>query len=181
MHVYKICFHSPYFSWSLCHSFWRELHWFRAKPHSSDASAPQEAGFLSVLPVLLMFFLFLLPVSSFLLFFPHLSSLLPCLLNEKSCNLSVQYSLVAQSCPTLCNPMDCSTPGLPVHHQLPEFTQTHVHWVSDATQPSHPLSTPSPPALNLSQHQGLFHWVSSSHQVAKVLEFQLQLLRTDFL
>ena len=70
--------------------------------------------------------------------------------------------------------MDCSMPGLPVHHQLPEFTQTHVHWVGDAIQPSHPLSSPSPPAFNLSQHQGLFQWVSSSHQVVKVLEFQLQ-------
>ena len=85
-----------------------------------------------------------------------------------------QFSSVAQSCPTLCNPMDCSMPGLPVHHQLPEFTQTHVHRVSDAIQPSHPLSSPSPPALNPSQHQGLFTWVSSSHQVTKVLEFQLQ-------
>ena len=87
----------------------------------------------------------------------------------------------------LCDPMDASTPGLPVHHQLQEFTQTHVHWVSDAIQPSHPLSSPSPPALNLSQHQGLFQWVSSSHQVAKVLELQLQhqslqwIFRTDFL
>ena len=86
----------------------------------------------------------------------------------------VQFSSVAQSCPTLCNPMNCSTPGLPVHYQLPEFTQTHVHWVSDAIQPSHPLSSPSPHVLNLSQHQGLFKWVSSSHQVAKGLEFQLQ-------
>ena len=85
---------------------------------------------------------------------------------------SVQFSV--QSCLTLCNPMNHSTPGLPVHHQLPESTQTHIHWVSDAIQPSHPLSTPSPPALNLSQHQGLFQWVNSSHQVAKVLEFQLQ-------
>ena len=80
---------------------------------------------------------------------------------------------MAQSCPTLCDPMNRSMPGLPVHHQLLEFTQTHVHWVGDAIQPSHPLSSPSP-ALNLSQHQGLFKWVSSSHQVAKVLEFQLQ-------
>ena len=87
---------------------------------------------------------------------------------------SVQFSSVAQSCPTLCDPMNHSTPGLPVHHQLPEFTQTHVHWVGDAIQPSHPLSSPSPPALNLSQHQDLFKWVNSSHQVAKVLEFQLQ-------
>ena len=70
--------------------------------------------------------------------------------------------------------MNCSTPGLPVHHQLLEFTQTHVHWVGDAIQPSHPLSSPSPPAVNLSQHQGFFQWVSSSHLVAKVLEFQLQ-------
>ena len=73
-----------------------------------------------------------------------------------------------------CNPMNCSTPGLPVHHQLPGSTQIHVHRVSDAIWPSHPLLSPSPPALNLFQHQGLFKWVSSSHQVAKVLEFQLQ-------
>ena len=87
---------------------------------------------------------------------------------------SVQFSSVTQSCPTLCNPMNCSTPGLPVHHQLLEFTQTHVHRVSDAIQPSHLLSSPSPPAPNPSQHQGLFQWVNSLHQVAKVLEFQLQ-------
>ena len=96
------------------------------------------------------------------------------------------FSSVAQLCPTLCDPMDCSTPSLPVHHQLPEFTQTHVHWVDDAIQPSHPLSSPSL-TFNLSQHQGLFQWVSSSHQVAKVLEFQLQhqsfqwTFRIDFL
>ena len=72
----------------------------------------------------------------------------------------VQFSSATQSCPTLCNPMDCSTPGLPVHHQLPELAQTLVHWLGDAIQPSHPLSSPSPPALNLSQHQGLFKWVS---------------------
>ena len=70
--------------------------------------------------------------------------------------------------------MDCSTPGFPVHHQLPELAQTRVHWVDDAIQPSHPLSSPSPLAFNLSQHQGLFQWVSSSHQVAKVLELQLE-------
>ena len=81
---------------------------------------------------------------------------------------------VTQSCLTLCDPMNCSMPGLPVHHQLPEFTQTHAHWVGDGIQPSHPLSSPSPPALNLSQHQGLFKWVSSLYQVAKVLEVQLQ-------
>jgi len=94
---------------------------------------------------------------------------------------------VTQLSLTLCDPMDCSTPGLPVHHQLLELTQTHVHWVGDAIQPSHPLSSPSPPAFNLSQHQGLFQWVSSLHQVAKILEFQLQhhsfqwIFRTDFL
>ena len=75
---------------------------------------------------------------------------------------------------TLCNPMNCSTSGLPVHHLLPEFTQTHVHWVSDIIQPSHPLLSTFPPAPNPSQHQGLFQWVNSSHEVAKVLEFQLQ-------
>ena len=86
---------------------------------------------------------------------------------------SVQFSSVAQLCPTLCDPMNPSTPGLPVRHQLPEFTQTHVHRVSDAIQPSHPLSSPSPPAPNPSQHQSLFQWVNSSHEVAKVLELQL--------
>ena len=85
-----------------------------------------------------------------------------------------QFSSVTQLCPTRCNPMNCSMLGLPVHHQLPEFTQTHVHRVGDAIQPSHPLSSPSPPAPNPSQHQGLFQWVSASHEVAKVLEFQLQ-------
>ena len=79
------------------------------------------------------------------------------------------WSEVTQLCPTLCDPMNCSKPGLPVHHQLPESTQTHVHWVGDAIQPSHPLSSPSPPAFDLSRHQGLFQWVSSLHQVAKVL------------
>ena len=99
----------------------------------------------------------------------------------------IQFSSVAQSYLTLCDPMDCSTPGLPVHHQLPEFTLTHAHWVGDAIQPSHPLLSLSPPALNLSQHQGLFQWVSSLHQMAKVLGCQLQyqscqwIFRTDFL
>ena len=88
--------------------------------------------------------------------------------------LSVQFSSVAQSCPTLCDPMNHSTPGLPVHHHLPEFTQTHVHQVSDAIQPSHTPSSSSPPAPYPSQHQGLFQWVNSLHEVAKVLEFQLQ-------
>ena len=91
----------------------------------------------------------------------------------------VQFGSVSQSCPTLCDPMNCSTPGLLVHHQLPELTQTHVHWVGDAIQPSHPLSSPSPPALSLSQHQSLFKWVTSSHQVAKVLEFQLTIIPSN--
>ena len=85
-----------------------------------------------------------------------------------------QFSSGAQSCPTLCDPMNCSTPGLPVHHHFPEFTQTHVHRVGDAIQPSHPLSSPFPPAPNPWQHHSLFQWVNSSHEVAKVLEFQLQ-------
>ena len=87
--------------------------------------------------------------------------------------VSVQFSC-SWNAACLFDPMNCSTLGLPVHHQLPESSQTHVHWVSDAIQPSHPLSFPSPPAFNLSKHQGLFKWVSSSHQVAKVLKFQLQ-------
>ena len=86
----------------------------------------------------------------------------------------VLFSSVAQLCSTLCNPVDCCTPGHPVHHQLLEFTQIHVHRVGDAIPPSHPLSSPSPPAFNLSQHQGLFKRVSSSHQVTKILELQFQ-------
>ena len=113
-------------------------------------------------------------------FWPH-SSLLKQNLNGKvaiywlvnSQCLSVQFSSVAQLCLTLCDPMNCSMPGLPVHHQLLEFTQTHVHRVSGAIQPSHPLLYPSPPAPNPSQHQSLSQWVNSSHEVAKVLEFQL--------
>ena len=82
----------------------------------------------------------------------------------------------AKSYPTLLQPMDCSMPGFPVLHYLPDFAQTHVHWVSNTIQPSHPLSTPSPPALSLSQHQGLFQWVSSSNQVVKVLEASTSVL-----
>ena len=98
-----------------------------------------------------------------------------------------QFSSVTQSCLTLCSPMDCSMPGFPVHHQLLEFTQTHVHWVGDTIQPSHSLLSPSHSAFNLSQHQGPFQRVRSLHQVAKLLEFQLQYQsfqwtpRTDFL
>ena len=107
-------------------------------------------------------------------------------LTERLTHSLSMFSSVAQLCPTLCDPTDCSTPGFLVHHQLLEPTQTHVHRVGDAIQPSHPLSPPSP-TFNLSQCQGLFQWVSSLHQVTKVLEFQLQhqsfqwIFRTDFL
>ena len=84
---------------------------------------------------------------------------------------SFHFSSVTQLCPTLCDPVDCSTPGFPVHHQLLELIQTHVHRLADAKQPSHRLLSPSPPAFNLSQHQGLFQGVSSSHQVAKVFQW----------
>ena len=88
---------------------------------------------------------------------------------------SVPFSSVAKSCITLCDPMNHSMPGLPVHHQLSEFTQSHVHWVGDAIEPSHPLLSPSPGTPNPSQHQSLFLWVSSSHEMAKVLEFQFSI------
>ena len=107
-----------------------------------------------------------------------------CIISHKT---TFPFSSVTQSCLTLCNPMNRSPPSLPIHQQLPEFTQTHVHWVGDAIQLSHLLSSPSPPALSLSQHQGLSKWVSSSHQLAKVLEFPLQhqsfqwTFRTDLL
>ena len=113
-----------------------------------------------------------------------------CIVNYIWPTLVFQFSSVQslnQSCSTHCNPMDCGMPGFPVHHQLLELAQTHVQWVGDAIQPPHPLLSPSSLAFNLSQHQGLFHWVSSLHQVAKVLEFQLQhqsfqwIFRTDFL
>ena len=107
--------------------------------------------------------------------------------DESLVKMKKAFSLVAQLCPTLCDPMECSTPGFPVHHQLPELTQTRVHCVGDVIQPSHPLSSPSPPAFNLSQHQGLCQWVGSLHQVAKILELQFQhqsfqwIFSTDFL
>ena len=119
--------------------------------------------------------------------------LLPALIitNFHSCSRwvegSVKFSSVPRLFPPLWSPMDCSTPSFLVHHQLPELAQTHIHRVSDAIQPSHPLSSASPPTFILAQHQGLFHWVSSSQQVAKVVQFQLQhqsfqwIFRTDFL
>jgi len=100
---------------------------------------------------------------------------------------SAKFSSVTQSCPTLCDPMDCSMPSFPIHHQLPDLAQTHALWVGDTIQPSHPLSSPSPLAFNLSQHQGLFQWASSSYKVAQVLKLQLQhqsfqwVFRVDFL
>ena len=126
----------------------------------------------------------------FCIIYPHMLKLL-CSQNKlftKSCNAwKLIVSSGIQSCPTLWDLMDCSTLGFPVHHRLPELTQTPVHWVIDAIQPSHPLSSPSPPAFSLSQYEDLFKWVSSSHQVVKVLEFQLQrqafqwISRVDFL
>ena len=105
--------------------------------------------------------------------------------NHKTLNSDGCYCSVAKLCPTLCDPMDSPTPGFPVPLHLPELAQTHVHWIADAIQPSHPLLLPSPPAFSLSQHQSLFQWVSSSHQVAKGLELQHQsfqwLFRIDVL
>ena len=131
----------------------------------------------------------LLIYSGFKFVFSHLSLssaynsllLIDCVLISKLRDLvlflfiSVQFSSVTQLCPTLWDPMNCSTSGLPVHHQLPDFTQTHIHRVSDAIQPSHLLSSPSPLAPNPSQHQGLFQWVNSLHQVAKVLDFSFSI------
>ena len=128
-------------------------------------------------------------LSSDTVFFRHFELFLPPLILKPLLawhEIAVLQSLT-QSCPTLCYPVGCSTPGFPVLHYLLELAQTHVCWVGDAIQPSHPLSTPSPPAFNLSQHQGLFQWVSSLHQVAKVLALQIQhhsfqwIFRTDFL
>ena len=138
--------------------------------HSSKASIPQCSAF------------FIVQLSH-----PYMTTGKIIVLTRQNFVGNIQFSSVAQLCLTLCNPMNRSTPGFPVHHQLPELAQTQVRLDGDAFQPSHPLSSPSPPTFNLSQHRGLFQWVSSSHQVAKVLEFQLQhqsfqwLFRTDFL
>ena len=119
-------------------------------------------------------------------YFSNLEQFELCICPDLSIWIFNQFSSVVQSCLSLCDPMDCSRLGFPVHHQLPELAQTHVLWVSDAIQPSHPLLSPSSPTFNLSQHQGLFQWVGSLYQFAKVLEFQLQhqsfqwIFRTDF-
>ena len=106
--------------------------------------------------------------------FWHVLTLEPVLSKGMLARYSVQFSSVAQSCLTLCYPMDCSMPGLPVYQQLLEFTQTHVHWVSDAIQPSHPLSSPSP-VFNLSQNQDLCQWVRSLNQMAKYWRFSFNI------
>ena len=135
-------------------SFSRMLHWL--KLNYVDCLSEKAAG--KTLPLIIL--------KAFLFCYLALLLWLPVLLLN-------QFSSVAQSCPTLCNSMNRSTPGLPVHHQLPEFIQTYIHGVGDAIQPSYPLSSPSPPAPNPSQHLSLFQWVNSSHEVARVLEFQL--------
>ena len=150
---------------NLFHNLLHFIHWFAPEPIWLSAIYPWTS---SVMDSLSLGWLCYLSFSLHWLFIPWLtllSILFPTL---------TQFSSVQSLRRVRLNPMNRSTPGLTVHHQLPEFFQTHVHWVSDAIQPSHPLSSPSPPALNLSQHHGLFKWVSSSHQVAKVLEFQLQ-------
>ena len=144
---------------------WKEARLEHRKPLKMSQMFPYQACSFSTPCVYIL---------SFLFYFLRLG--LRSTFSVKSCHTisaSVQFSSVTQSCPTLCDPMNQSTPGLPVHHQLPEFTQTQVHRVRDAIQPSHPLSPPFPPAPNPSQHQSLFQWVNSSHEVAKVLEFQL--------
>ena len=113
--------------------------------------------------------------------FPHCRQTIVWSTLESTTNMLLMFQL----CLTLCDPIDCSTPGFPVLYYLLEFAQTHVHWFGDASQPSHPLPSPSPPALNLSQHQGLFQWLGSLNQVAKVLELQHQsfqwIFKVDFL
>ena len=149
-------------------------HYFHYIPRNSSLNLELRTRICCILKCIFIFHT-VFPDLLFCIMTPYEASKVPWKeLVSPLCCISVQFSLVTQSCTTLCDPMDCSTPGLPVHHQLPEFTQTHVHWVGDAIQPSHPLSSPSPPAPNPSQHQSLFKWVSSSHQLAQVLEFQLQ-------
>ena len=144
---------------------------WRAVVHRVSKNHTELSNWTELIIIILNSLLGRLLISSSLSFLIELLSLqYPQHWNSTSiCRMhSVQFSSVTRSCLTLCDPMNRSTPGLPVHHRLPESTQTHVHWVGDAIQPSHPLSSPSPPAPNLSQHQGLFKWVSSLHQVAKV-------------
>ena len=157
-------FNAIYLMWHIITLFLDSVFWFLFK----------ETAYLTVLKIFLFHFM------QDLTFTLHIYLQFTC--NGFLCMIwrvrfhllpSDQIRSVAQLCPTLCDPMNHSTPGLPVHHQLPEFTETHVHRASDAIQPSHPLSSPSPLAPNPSQHQSLFQWVNSSHEVAKVPEFQL--------
>ena len=156
--------------------------WLFVTPWTAAYQAPQSMGFSRQeywsgvplpSPVKSLSYMFKSKIDTFI-WYQHITQVVEMIFSYKLYNKGVQLSSVAQSCPTLCDPMNHSTPGLPVHQQLPEFTQTHVHWVCDAIQPFHLLSSLSPPAPNPSQHQGLFPWVNSSHEVAKVLEFQLQ-------
>ena len=154
-------------------STWHDVSssWLCMTPFSVPASTCPKETLPAVLLAPLMTFLFLLPLQ---ITQTQFSLWILGNMRERNNNpIPVQFSSVSQSCPTLCDPMNRSTPGLPVHHQLPEFIQTHVHRVSDAIQPSHPLSSPSPPAPNPSQHHSLFQRVNSLHEVAKILEFQL--------
>ena len=163
--------------------FWQ---FYRLEPQPGTYWTKIELFILEALGNSLIPYLFQLPEAAGILWlmepsFLHLHSQHPCIsltilpVTSLSDQIwEVQFSSVTQSCPTLCDPMDCSMPGLPVHHQFPEFIQTHVHWLGDAIQPSHHLSSLSQPTFNLSQHQGLFQWVSPLHQVAKLLKFQLQ-------
>ena len=155
----------------LLSSKWQKRDWGFLRASSSLAIVP-----LGLVNLWILFnfkiFLFSIDVNSIQIITVLYYSTLPAQLKIYTYP-SDQIRSVTQSCPTLCDPMNRSTPGLPVHHQLPEFTQTHVCRVSDAIQPSHPLLSPSPPAPNPSQHQSLFQWVNSLHEVAKVLEFQL--------
>ena len=158
-----------------CHSRHKSLQWFpstlkKKKKKNKEKEKQKKTKLLSSLedfPILHM-------LSSYLSDTIFYSPCSLCLTPTVPLPSAQSVSSIAQSCPTLCNPMNHSTPGLPVHHQLPEFTQTNAHQVSDAIQPPNPLSSPSPLALNPSQHQGLSQRVNSSHEVAKVLEFQLQ-------
>ena len=149
--------------------------WFRSRQSTTWWSQP---GLTYTFPQMFCFLISMICFLGPVIFVPILHPLFFPILDIsvkhwKFVMVSVQFGSVDQLCPILCDSMNRSTPGLPVHHQLPESTQTHFHWVGDAIQPSHPLLSPSPPAPNFSQNQTLFQWVNSLREVAKVLEFQL--------
>ena len=180
-------------SYKLCLHHRQALFWFRACPLSSllilaIISCPQKLeGILEIIWFNLTCLMDWGGWGPETCHLPKVTQLICCWIRALVGVLSSCCCSVAQSSPDLWDPMDGSTPGFPVHHQLPEFTQTHVHWVSDTIQPTHSLSLPSLPAFNLLQLLGLFQWADSSHQVAKILELQLQhqsfqwIFRTDFL